>query len=221
MGTVRWMTVAALGMATALLLVGCSTPSTWPTTVTLADSTALSAAEDDAVWALVGGTGPRPFVEAAAPREPFDAMAAFGRCMNAAGYSNDYVVTDNGMTLNEPNSVATAQEGVDWYRCFAANPQDHRTEFLGSIARRAYLYDYFQNSLVPCLALAGYPVPDAPTREAYLSGEVGASAIPYLSYPWNPYDAVVNTILLSETNRIKKECPEYPPGVTPPGFVLG
>jgi hypothetical protein len=72
-------------------------------------------------------------------------------------------------------------------------------------AQAEYAYDYFQQTLIPCLALRGIEVRDAPTRETYFA-EFGW---------WNPYWSIDPKLLngsLADRDLLTA-CPPLAPGL--------
>jgi hypothetical protein len=72
-----------------------------------------------------------------------------------------------------------------------------------SAAQLDYLYDYFQDSLVPCLQLQGLEVGFAPSRSEF------ASSAGWIR--WDPYSELGATLPPSRSAEIRSRCPEYPP----------
>jgi hypothetical protein len=67
-----------------------------------------------------------------------------------------------------------------------------------------FTYDYYRQSLAPCLANLGFPSFAPPSREVFIDS--GAD--------WSPYDAVFGAYLSSsEIATIAVVCPPIPPGL--------
>lgn len=78
-----------------------------------------------------------------------------------------------------------------------------------SAAQLDYVYDYFQDSLVPCLQLQGLNVGYAPSRAEF------ATAAGWIM--WDPYSELGAAVPPSRSEEIRSRCPEYPPA----GFLGG
>jgi hypothetical protein len=72
-----------------------------------------------------------------------------------------------------------------------------------SAAQLDYVYDYFQDSLVPCLQTQGLDVGVAPSR-AEFAGSAGWIR-------WDPYSELGAAVPPSRSAEIRERCPEYPP----------
>lgn len=72
-----------------------------------------------------------------------------------------------------------------------------------SSAQLDYLYDYFQDSLVPCLQLQGLDVGYAPSRAEF------ATAAGWIQ--WDPYSELGAAVPPSRSAEIHERCPDYPP----------
>ena len=73
-------------------------------------------------------------------------------------------------------------------------------------AQLDYLYDYYKDTLVPCLRIRGVEVPEVLTREEAVDvGRFGA-------YPWNPYAAMGDfTRDDVRDSTTWSACPPFPP----------
>jgi hypothetical protein len=72
-----------------------------------------------------------------------------------------------------------------------------------SAAQLDYVYDYFQDSLVPCLQLQGLDVGFAPSRAEF------AASSGWIV--WNPYSELAADLPPSRSAEIRERCPELPP----------
>jgi hypothetical protein len=68
-------------------------------------------------------------------------------------------------------------------------------------AQLDYLYDYYLESLIPCLEVNGIHIRTVQTRKQFLDRAGG----------WNPYVSNGGA-LLGGTGRIAAKCPAYPEG---------
>lgn len=78
-----------------------------------------------------------------------------------------------------------------------------------STAQLDYLYDYYQDTLVPCLQLQGLDVGFAPSRSEF------ASVAGWVS--WDPYSELGAAVPPSRSAEIRSRCPGYPAA----GFLAG
>jgi hypothetical protein len=130
---------------------------------------------------------------------PSEAEVVYEECMAEAGYL-DY--GQSGTTVAVEQSEAGQ---LALYICVAQYPVDPSTFGLFSEAQLEYLYDYFHESLIPCLESSGYEIVDVPSRADFLRRE------PAQLYAWSPYDTLhgVSPLVLA---KLTKRCPEYPIG---------
>jgi hypothetical protein len=116
-------------------------------------------------------------------------------CMNAAGYA-DYAATRSGLTYPSRGDDA---ETLALYTCIGRYPVQADFSAYANKQQLEFLYDYFRDWLVPCLAAEGYPVPGtAPTREVFTEFTVQPR--------WNPY----NALLTQPTAGVRERCPASP-----------
>jgi hypothetical protein len=145
-----------------------------------ADDAAVDAYVDeylDSMWDSMGLPGDRP-----ERRPTIVSVEEYNENQQACGYpwSEPGVVTgSDGRILLDPEDTGLVSLLSDYYDCSTETMQDPRMAgIVFSDAERAYLYDYFQDWLVPCLTDRGVVVGDVPTREAFLDQQ---------QYGWNPY----------------------------------
>ena len=70
--------------------------------------------------------------------------------------------------------------------------------------QHAYLYDYYQDVLIPCLLMEGYEVSDAaPTRKEF-------DDLTTLDSFWNPYDFIDYPLDYDELEALYATCPSIP-----------
>lgn len=73
-------------------------------------------------------------------------------------------------------------------------------------AQLDYLYDYYQDTLIPCLGLRGIELASFPTREE------SVDVARFGSYPWNPYDELFDYgIGMAAPDGLLSTCPPFPP----------
>lgn len=194
-----------LVVALALLLAGCASPPPIPTA---GDYDPIVQRRLDSVWLQSGlDDSVRPAVAVGEPISQLDAGTAFSGCMAERGWP-DYFVAESGFGYGYRaiQLATTDAEKLDWYECFAAYPVDSQYT-LGSEAQFDVVYDYYQDSLIPCLTENGYPISDAPTREEFVTTWVGWTD-PLFPFVWNPYHEYP---ALTQPSTITELCPPAPP----------
>ena len=126
----------------------------------------------------------RPSTSTGSALSQFAAGHAFSSCMQSLGWP-DYFSHDTGYGYRALQLATSDEERLDWYECFAANPVDGEFGFR-SIAQYDYVYDYYRDSLIPCLRSHGYPLVRAPDRVQFRTTWFEWSD-PLAPYVWNPY----------------------------------
>lgn len=138
-----------------------------------------------------------PVVDVIAYVPPAGWGAAVAGCMNAAGYA-DYAASPRGMSY-PARDEDDAGQALALYTCIGHYPVQADFSSYANKAQLEYLYDYFRNSLIPCLAAEGYIVPGtAPTREKFTSFTVEPR--------WNPYNALPS----QPDSAVRDACPASP-----------
>jgi hypothetical protein len=89
------------------------------------------------------------------------------------------------------------------YRCLVMYPVHPRYRQPLSPAQIRVIYDYYSDSLVPCLRRRGYHIEDPPEWETFLA-RFGTS------HEWTPYQFVTSDSA-EEWQAIKEDCPRHPP----------
>ncbi|MHA6694907.1 hypothetical protein [Homoserinimonas sp. A520] len=74
-------------------------------------------------------------------------------------------------------------------------------------AQLEFLYDYFVDTLTPCLEGEGISVDPAPSRATFVEE--------YYTHPWSPYDSLGRTPSQGKLDWIdlNKKCPQIPDGI--------
>jgi len=172
--------LAAL-VAMALLLAGCvAVPPPGPSEAEIAE---YNAELLDLTWAATGleGVVDRPATGSGRPLQSaawFDATFA---CMSAQGIGNLAITSSSESGFELYGAWTDADDQLAFYRCAAANPIDPA----GSLEvltddQLDYIYDYYLQSLVPCMVLNGFAPTSAPTRVEFHA----------LAGQWSPYYSV-------------------------------
>ena len=165
---------------------------------------------DDA-WSYSGISDQlRPNVERSGytPLEDFGAL--FVLCMNDAGYPQYFGGEVGGYSMTD--HVIDQDETIANYICTAKYQVDPR-EYMLNREQLEYLYDYYQRTLIPCLARAGLTdLEYIPTREEALQ-----------TGPWNPYYSLPDDTYatLTSESQLVRMCPPIPPGVDMKVYLPG
>ena len=196
------VTKAALAAvaASVLLLTGCVTVNP-PPKPGLSDSEIKSFVrlQRDLIWSSIADPrGEKPSVRDIQIVQPRDFGDAYAKCMNDAGYFNYFGAGDQ-YTVQSAGLLSDA-EMSETLEC-SARVQVDPAEFMLNRAQGDYLYDYFQDSLIPCLELAGYRITDVPPRSQLAYGG------------WNPYYIVQAESGFDPESPIVQRCPPVPSGL--------
>ncbi len=196
------MTARAAALAAAVLaLCGCAeAPPAGPTELQV---TEYNARMLQTTWINTGLSEvfSRPVVEQGPPLTIDDWFNAVFTCLAARGYEG-YSLSygaGQGASVGSGSGEAVTDAAVQlaFYGCAAAHPVDVvATHELLSPAQIEYVYDYYQQWVVPCMSTAGFTVRDAPTRQAFRDGYG----------QWSPYWSVNTTIGGSEVEDLQRIC---------------
>ena len=73
-------------------------------------------------------------------------------------------------------------------------------------AQLNYLYDFYQDTLIPCLGVHGITLEDVPSREEVVD------VARFGSYPWHPFDQLFDYgIGMAAPPSLTAACPPFPP----------
>ena len=221
MGCVRLPVAASMVLAVGIALVatGCVSARVVPPGPTPGELTISVSARLDQAWFNTGldGLVERPEVELVEAVDDEDGFFQLAECLGKHGYAG-FGMSDGpeGVQLQPiSGDLPTEQMQLDFYTCFAGAPTlQQNTQPVLSSAQLQYLYDYYQESVIPCLEVAGIHIETVPTREVYLSNPYGT---------WTPYEPQVFTTGLTYDQAVQR-CgdphagflPERPQG----GFVI-
>ena len=200
--------------ASLLLLVGCSaTPAPEPG-LDAADVDELRDYLIDIYWASTGLSDDlRPPRSSVTVVDGSDRDAAYVKCMNNAGFDNYDAIPGGGYTIGDASmDDRRDDELIADYVCGTSFEIDGQFDGVYNDAQLDYLYDYYQQILVPCLQVLDYQVAEVPTR-AEFSGNWGG---------WHPYYSVeaLRQEAFFEDKRVPSECPPTPAGIADPGFAV-
>ena len=195
--------------AGALVMIpGCSTSMSPPPEPTPADVAELWSLQVDTVWQDTGLEDDlRPEVTAGEPINVGEIARVFAGCMMDRGWP-DYFADSSSASYRSLNETSSDAERLDWYSCFAMHRMANSGN-LRSIAQYDFVYDYYQEILIPCLRENGYAVLHAPSRDEFRTG-TGVDVPAFQPFVWNPYYALpgfsgVGSLPVAEL------CPAEPP----------
>lgn len=191
----------------ALLLSGCSVVS--------APQPGLTADERDDVhrWLLDVRWRQTGLRDELRPPDPESHVVAADQwaqalveCMNAAGFDN-YSAAGGGFGATEVVQTADEMQAntVAMYLCQGGISVEEWDQSWFNPEQVDYLYDYYQQMLLPCLALHGLEVLDVPNRESFVA-RYGS---------WNPYFSLTaeSESALRADQEVFTECRSMPPGM--------
>ena len=161
--------------------------------------TELTNRELDLQWQYIGLTpdSPRPTVKVVRFIGPDEAKQVYSDCMTESGFPF--------YGANGPTDDADNYERLAIYICTAKYPQPPATYGLYSAAQHDFLYDYYLDTLIPCVRSSGIKLNDVPSRDEYKSTT---------SFSWSPLDQLSK---VGDDLRfvIESRCPAYPSGFRP------
>ncbi len=131
----------------------------------------------------------------------------FVGCMTAVGYDN-YTAIDGGYSFD--GEEQTDDERIASYLCNMSYTIDYSEYGYYNEAQKDYLYDYYEQVLVPCLVTHGVHLFNAPSREKFQTEDGG----------WIPYFSVrkVDAEWALNDDQLHQDCPMFPPGIPDPGY---
>jgi len=169
----RYRAAWAIVAASTVLLAGCA-PAAELAGPTDAEVSAYIADQNARWWHSIAPDEPPPAVPVVRTVKAQEQPNLIAECLNANGFQYGFSSQAQGSDspLLRAQWICTQQ--------FPVAPDDEvRKNVLGA-AQLAYLYDYFNHRVIPCLALNGYSVGEVPSRAAFLRDSIGQPA-------WNPY----------------------------------
>lgn len=200
-------------LAAALLLSGCATVSAPEPGLTAAELADVHQRELDLTWSRTGLPDElRPPDPAVQSVHPDDWASYLADCLNAAGFEQ---YSDQGGSLAAYEVEQTAEEmdanDLAFYLCQASMNVEGSDDHWLNPAEVDYLYDYYQQMLLPCLALRDLQVVDIPSHQEFID---------WFGF-WNPYYALTESsqAALMGNADIFEECAPMPPGMSDGGIA--
>lgn len=130
----------------------------------------------------------------------------FVGCMNGLGFDN-YRVRTGQVVISEYDGTDLVAAMLAHYTCRMSYWTDAGRY---NADEMDYLYDYYEQTLVPCLTVHDLELIDVPSRQDFVDGWFGR---------WNPYDSVHESDrdwALSDEGTLR-DCPRMPPGIEEEG----
>lgn len=126
------------------------------------------------------------------------------QCIQDPGFAAEVIPTGDGVSFADipadQNALAVRAEET----CRAGHGVREFTSADYTDEVRGLIYDY-QLALRQCLIVAGYDIPEPPSREYYIEN--------YFTDPWVPYAWVPDAAVMDiAPDAISYHCPQYPPG---------
>lgn len=120
-------------------------------------------------------------------------------CLSAQGFPT--TVQNDGFTTN---GVTEQQEAFDEasYICRLQYPMDLKYAQAFSRTQLRTIYDYYRDSLIPCLQDMGFEAAPLPSEETYVEGVASGTS------NWSPYDAI--NLGAANTQKLHETCPAMP-----------
>lgn len=187
-----------LAVALVLLvgLTGCVQSRPLPPVPAEAELAQLNSRVQDIQWQYLGFTpdAPRPEVEFVEYADPQNTASVYADCMIDAGFP-DY---DPYATANDDVGQTLAL-----FVCISKYPLEPRYYDLFTTRQLEFLYDYYQEAVIPCLTGAGVDIGAVPTREKFTRPLRGGGI--YLWSPWQRMGELGQQEFLS----LSLKCPDY------------
>ncbi|MFM9876596.1 MAG: hypothetical protein ACKVOG_01930 [Rhodoglobus sp.] len=172
---------AVVFAASLVLLAGCATPEPEPLGLSAQERAEFTGDRNDERWQRLFGDRTdveRPTVKVIRYLQPEGLNRFWAGCVNDAGF-------DEVHEYGEGISFGVAASEVDaaylaFYICTARYALEPTAVGYLSQRQLGNLYDYYASRLIPCLALAGYPVVLDGTRQQFVAlGLAGVEPNPY------------------------------------------
>ena len=135
------------------------------------------------------------------------------KCLGGKGLASLQSTADRPIDLAGASDIHDVNTRISEFICQAEHPTDAQLRAMLSPSEAGVLFDYYVDSLQPCLLLNGGVVPARPpSRVAFVST--------YSSTSWSPYD--VSSVDATEvdgngdisTTALGARCPRFPSWVT-------
>lgn len=201
---------ALVALAVLLTLTACSTVAAPEPGLSAAERAVAQDRMRDIYWEISGlPDDQRPPDPTVVTVDPQDYASAFVSCMNEAGYDN-YEASGGGYTYSWPEGGEPESATLAKYVCDASMWADSYGGWYNT-AQISYLYDYFEQTLVPCLAVYGAQLTEVPTRQQF--EDMLGGWHPYLGIRQADHDRVFGD------RQVLRDCPPMPAGMPDRGYA--
>ena len=194
-------------VAVVVLLVGCAQVEHAPQDdFSEAQLEQLHEQVGDVNWANLGYRDElRPQIDSFVVVSAADWWPLFQTCMDEAGYPGypNQTFNDGELDMAESQALSIAD-----FSCQQQTLTDPVSSGYLSPAQADYAYDYYQQTLIPCLALRQVAVTDIPSRADFVES-FGA---------WSPYWSISLNFEDRHTREMLEACPAIAPGLPDLGF---
>ena len=129
---------------------------------------------------------------------PNEALVTLAECLRDSGF--DATVEGEGVDASYPLVQAEAY-ALAHYACNMEYPVHPYHSAPPSNDELLLIYDYYVNSLVPCLSDHGYSTSEAPSSAQFVES--------YWTNAWLPYSEI-GIVSDEEWQRLRADCPELP-----------
>ena len=200
---------AAVLILGASLLVGCAGGAAAAPPAPTVDAATEKRMIDEAAnqaWGEVQRMFPdaeRPQVEQVRVVTAADSAKVVAQCIQELGYPAT-AREDGGISFGATPEAQAEQQNIAVYTCRVKYPTDPAFTLPPTDDEIAYLYDYYANTLVPCLAERGYDI-EMPSKGAFVDS-TNVNGI-----PWSPYQDLAS-VGGGELDALLLECKQTPHG---------
>jgi hypothetical protein len=198
---------AVAAAAGVLLLAGCSMQATHPRGLSEEENAVFVRVTQDQEWewaVLEGYDQPTITPELVSVDEYDDAVAD---CLAATEFADSYRFSAEygGLYFTKSPDDPSDGERLALYVCMSSYQVPAKYRGYYSTDELGYIYDYYRDSLIPCLVNHGYPVPLAPHRDQFM-------ATPG-TLDWHPYFQMPTNFPQDRFGELQLACPYLPPGL--------
>jgi hypothetical protein len=196
----------AIVAASVFLLTGCSVNRPAPTKPSASEIHQFTG--HIATIELAAGEI-KPFSVSLSGTRNVDRQILYEDCMVASGYPLGAEYVDIAHSRNATDFFFSVIERGEELQCHrdAGNfesPPDPYSGLLGA-KQRAYVYEYYVQWLVPCLATRGQFLKNAPTKDQFTAGWQSSGW-------WTPYEVLLTRPSEAELTKLEAHCPPMPAG---------
>lgn len=197
--------VAAIGVLGGLAACSVPQPHSADLPTPTPAATRLGSVTDD-LWQMVRSRFPdaqRPAVQLIRFASPAEMPSLQVDCLHEEGFPDVTLTPDAGVVVKGIPAEQQEALAIAQYSCgvkYQIEPE--YTDALTAV-ELSTLYDYYKDSLIPCLTSQGFSVVDVPSKSTFIDN--------YASTGWTPYVSVASA---SQQNwyDLNEACPQWPAG---------